>query len=371
MPFKFEITARDRATGARAGRLTTPHGVIETPVFMPVGTKATVRTMTPEELEKIGTEILLCNAYHLFLRPGDELIAEAGGLHSFMHWDRPILTDSGGYQIFSLSPVVAVGDDAVEFRSIIDGSPHRFSPEIAIKVQENLGADIIMPLDQPTKYPATREQAEEALKRTTGWAKRCRAAHRREDQWLFGIVQGGFYPDLRTESLRQITELDFPGYAIGGLSVGEPHALMYDILAGVTAELPAEKPRYLMGVGRADSLLESIELGVDMFDCVLPTRVARNGLAFTWSGKVNMRNNRYGREHIPLDADCGCYTCKNYSRAYIRHLLMANEILALRLLTWHNLFFTITVVNKAREAIKRHEFSLFKNTFKALQEKSE
>lgn len=371
MSFKFEITARDRQTGARVGRLTTPHGEVKTPVFIPVGTRATVRTMTPEELVDVGTEILLCNAYHLFLRPGDDLIAEAGGLHRFMNWDRPMLTDSGGYQIFSLSPVVSVNDDAVEFRSIIDGSLHQFSPETAIKVQENLGADIIMPLDHPVGYPASREQVEAASRRTAEWAARSQLALRRDDQWLFGIIQGGSYPDLRVESRRRIVDLDFPGYAIGGLSVGEPHGLMYEILAGVTAELPEDKPRYLMGVGRADSLLEAIELGVDMFDCALPTRVARNGLAFTWSGKVNLRNNRYGTEHRPLDSACYCYTCKNYTRAYIRHLLMVNEILALRLLTWHNLVFTFGVVNKARVAIENQEFLAFKNTFNALKENNE
>lgn len=366
--FKFEVIKEDVHTGARAGRLTTPHGVIETPVFMPVGTRATVKTMTPEELEEIGVEILLGNAYHLFLRPGDDLIAAAGGLHTFMNWKRPILTDSGGFQIFSLSPVVSVNDDGVEFRSIVDGSLHLFTPEIAIAVQENLGADIIMPLDQPIAYPAERAPAKAALTRTTAWAKRCQAAHRRADQWLFGIVQGGFFSELRIESARQLVELDFPGYAIGGLSVGEPHQLLYETLAVTTAELPPQKPRYLMGVGRADNLLESIACGVDMFDCALPTRVARNGLAFTWSGRVNMRNNRYSRDLGPLDGDCNCYTCQNYSRAYIRHLLMANEILALRLLTWHNLVFTLAVVNKAREAIMAGEFLSFKDNFTALQE---
>ncbi len=365
--FNFKVVAEDEKTGARAGVLATPHGTIDTPVFMPVGTKATVKTMTPEELEEIGAEIILGNAYHLFLRPGDELIAAAGGLHSFMNWPKPLLTDSGGFQIFSLSPVVSVSDEAVEFRSIIDGSLHTFTPEIAIKVQENLGADIIMPLDHPLGYQATETEVKEAVSRTTAWAQRCKEAHKRRDQWLFGIIQGGMVPELRQESLRQILDIGFPGYAIGGLSVGEPHSQMYETIDSFIGDMPTDKPRYLMGVGRADNLLEAIGLGVDMFDCALPTRVARNGLAFTWAGKVNIRNNRYRNEFVPLDPDCQCYTCLNYSRAYIRHLLSANEILALRLLTWHNLFFTINIVKKARASILNNEFLRFKNSFTAFQ----
>lgn len=367
MQFSFKVIAEDKKTGARAGELRTPHGTINTPVFMPVGTKATVKTMTPEELEAVGAEIILGNAYHLFLRPGDELISAAGGLHTFMNWTKPILTDSGGFQIFSLSPVVSVSDDAVEFRSIIDGSLHTFTPEIAIKVQENLGADIIMPLDHPLGHQATETDVKKALNRTTAWAKRCKAAHQRRDQWLFGIVQGGLYPKLRAESLKQILDIGFPGYAIGGLSVGEPHSLMYEMINLIIGDMPTDKPRYLMGVGRADNLLEAIGLGVDMFDCALPTRVARNGLAFTAAGKVNIRNNRYRNEFIPLDPSCQCYTCQNYSRAYIRHLLAANEILALRLLTWHNLFFTINVVKKARVAILNNEFLKFKGSLSEFQ----
>jgi len=365
--FSFKVVAEDEKSGARAGILTTPHGIINTPVFMPVGTKATVKTMTPEELEAIGAEIILGNAYHLFLRPGDELIAEAGGLHSFMNWSKPILTDSGGFQIFSLGPVVSVSDEAVRFRSIIDGSLHKFTPEIAIKVQENLGADIIMPLDHPLGHQATESEVKKAVRRTTAWAKRCKAAHQRHNQWLFGIIQGGMAEELRRESLRQILDIGFPGYAIGGLSVGEPHSQMYEIINLIIGDMPFDKPRYLMGVGRPDNLLEAIGLGVDMFDCALPTRVARNGLAFTWAGKVNVRNNRYRKEFISLDATCECYTCRNYSRAYIRHLLSANEILALRLLTWHNLYFTINIVKKARTAIINNEFLKFKSSFTAFQ----
>ncbi len=347
--------------------LTTPHGDVETPVFMPVGTKASVKAMTPEELIDIGTEIVLSNAYHLYLRPGDELIKEAGGLHNFMHWDRPILTDSGGFQVFSLSPVVKLSDEGVEFRSIIDGSLHDYTPEKAIKVQENLGADIIMPLDQPLAYPADKDETEIALKRTTAWAKRCRAAQTKDDQWLFGIVQGGFDEALRKKSAEEITSIGFDGYAIGGLSVGEPHDVMYEMLDHAVDGLPVDMPRYLMGVGLASNIVEAIGRGVDMFDCALPTRVARNGLAYTWSGKVSIRNKRYQNDHGPLDGDCDCYTCKNYFRSYIRHLFISNEILAHRLLTLHNLFFTHKVVNRARDAIRENRFNSFKSEFLTLQ----
>ncbi len=367
MDFGFKVTARDRDTKARTGKITTPHGEVITPVFMPVGTKATVKAMTPEELLSIGTEIVLSNAYHLYLRPGDELIKEAGGLHKFMHWNRPILTDSGGFQVFSLSPVVKIDDDGVEFRSIIDGSLHHYSPEKAIKVQENLGADIIMPLDQPLAYPADKDETVVALIRTTAWAKRCKKAQKRDDQWLFGIVQGGFDPALRKKSADEITSIGFDGYSIGGLSVGEPHDVMYSMLDITVDRLPEDRPRYLMGVGLAENIVEAIERGIDMFDCALPTRVARNGLAYTWEGKVSIRNNKYQNDHGPLDGDCGCYSCKNYSRAYIRHLFISNEILAHRLLTLHNLFFTQKVVNKARDAIRENRFKLFKNDFLALQ----
>lgn len=365
---EFEVLKQDSRTGARLGRLTTPHGEVSTPVFMPVGTRATIKTMTPEELETIGVEMVLANAYHLYLRPGADLIAEAGGIHRFMHWDRPILTDSGGYQIFSLSPIVQIDEEAVEWRSILDGSKHRFTPELAMAVQEKIGADIAMVLDQCTPYPAEKAFVQQAVERTTAWARRCRQAHRRPDQALFGIVQGGVYPDLRRRSVEELLPLDFPGYAIGGLSVGEPHERAYEILGQVMPLLPPDRPRYLMGVGRVDSLVRAVDLGIDMFDSALPTRVARNGTAFTSAGRVNIRNQQYARDMRPLDESCSCYTCRHYTRSYIRHLYVAGEILPLRLLTWHNLFFTVGVVESVRQAIAGDRFSAFRDSFMALAE---
>jgi queuine tRNA-ribosyltransferase len=349
--FKFEVTQMDTKTAARLGRITTPHGVVDTPVFMPVGTRASVRGMTPEELVEIGAEIILSNAYHLYLRPGHELVAEAGGLHKFMHWDRPVLTDSGGYQIFSLSPIMRLSPDGVEFRALIDGSKHFLTPELVVKVQEDLGADIIMPLDHCAPYPSDRRFVAEAVATTTAWARRSRAAHRREDQALFGIVQGGVYSDLRLRSLEELLALDFPGYAFGGLSVGEPAEEALEVLAAVTPSVPADKPRYLMGVGSVADIVAAVAQGIDMFDSVFPTRVARNGTAFTSNGRVNIRNRQYERDMGPIDENCACYCCSNYSRSYIRHLYMAGELLPLRLLTWHNLFFTISTVREVRKAI--------------------
>jgi queuine tRNA-ribosyltransferase len=354
--FKFEITKVDGGTDARLGRIETAHGSIETPVFMPVGTRASVRGMTPEELVEVGSEIILANAYHLYLRPGHDLVAEAGGLHRFMHWDRPILTDSGGYQIFSLSSTARMSADGVEFRSVIDGSKHFFTPELAIQVQQALGADIIMPLDHCPPYTKDRKLVTEAVDRTTDWARRCKAAHNRDDQALFGIIQGGVFPDLRRRSLEELTALDFPGYALGGLSVGEPTEESLAVLAGVTPALPPAKPRYLMGVGSVAEIWQAIALGVDMFDSVFPTRVARNGTALTSAGKLNIKNRQYERDFGPIDADCRCYCCRHYSRSYIRHLYQAGEILPLRLLTWHNLTFTIAAVREARRAIAAGEY---------------
>lgn len=360
MAISFEVTARCPETGARVGKLHTPHGSISTPVFMPVGTQATVKTMAPEELKKLGAEIILSNTYHLYLRPGDDLIAEAGGLHAFMNWDRAILTDSGGFQIFSLDVFRKITEEGVTFRSHIDGSEHFISPEKAIEIQTNLGADIIMAFDECIPYPCTYEYARESTLRTTRWAERCLTAHHSQKQALFGIVQGGMYRDLRELSARDLVALDFPGYAVGGLSVGEPKALMYEVLDYTVPLLPADKPRYLMGVGTPDCILESVARGIDMFDCVLPTRIARNGTVFTRRGRLVVRNAEYARDFRPLDPECSCYTCRNYSRAYIRHLIKANEILGLRLTTIHNLAFLLNLMAEIREHIVRGSFAAFK-----------
>ncbi|MDR1048874.1 MAG: tRNA guanosine(34) transglycosylase Tgt, partial [Synergistaceae bacterium] len=347
--FEFKITAVCRETGARAGEFLTPHGVVKTPVFMPVGTQATVKAMTPRELNEIGTQILLGNTYHLYLRPGAELVAEAGGLHRFMGWDRPILTDSGGFQVFSLASLGKISDEGVKCRSHIDGSLHKMSPEWAMEVQQLLGGDIAMCFDQCVPYPCTREDALRALERTTLWARRSKDAHRRGDQALFGIVQGSAFDDLRLRSARELTELDFAGYGIGGLSVGEPHSDMYRILDLLNPVMPAEKPRYLMGVGYPPNIVEGIARGVDMFDCVLPTRNGRNGTLFTSFGRVNIKAKKYERNFSPVDPECDCYLCRNFTRAYLRHLYHAGEILAARLCTWHNLRFTLSLAARARE----------------------
>jgi queuine tRNA-ribosyltransferase len=330
---------------------------------MPVGTQATVKTLTPEELKELGAEIILSNTYHLYLRPGADLIAEAGGLHNFMHWDRPILTDSGGFQIFSLGSLRRLTDEGVVFRSHLDGSEHYFTPEKAVRVQELLGSDIAMVLDECIAYPASYDDAVRAVERTTRWAKMALAAHRRSDQVLFGIVQGSTFPDLRLKSLHELVALDFPGYAIGGLSVGEPKEIMYEILDLVVPRLPEDKPRYLMGVGSPDCLWEGVERGVDMFDCVLPTRIARNGTVFTQEGKVVVRNAAYARDFGPLDPQCDCYVCRNYTRAYIRHLIKANEVLGIRLTTYHNLYFMMRLLERIRAAISQDRFAAAKEEF--------
>lgn len=363
MKFGFEITKKSNECRARLGRLTTAHGSVTTPVFMPVGTQATVKTLTPEELKELGAEIILSNTYHLYLRPGADLIAEAGGLHNFMHWDRPILTDSGGFQIFSLGSLRRLTDEGVVFRSHLDGSEHYFTPEKAVRVQELLGSDIAMVLDECIAYPASYDDAVRAVERTTRWAKMALAAHRRSDQVLFGIVQGSTFPDLRLKSLHELVALDFPGYAIGGLSVGEPKEIMYEILDLVVPRLPEDKPRYLMGVGSPDCLWEGVERGVDMFDCVLPTRIARNGTVFTQEGKVVVRNAAYARDFGPLDPQCDCYVCRNYTRAYIRHLIKANEVLGIRLTTYHNLYFMMRLLERIRAAISQDLFAAAKEEF--------
>ncbi|WP_041313602.1 tRNA guanosine(34) transglycosylase Tgt [Heliomicrobium modesticaldum] len=360
---RYELIKECTRTSARAGILHTPHGSFETPIFMPVGTQATVKTMTPEEVRELGAGIILSNTYHLYLRPGSDLVREAGGLHKFMNWSHGILTDSGGFQVFSLGPLRKITEEGVRFKSHIDGSEHFFTPEKSIQIQMDLGADIIMAFDECPPYPAEREYAQKSLEMTIRWAKRCRAAHTRKDQALFAITQGGMYADLRKESAARLVELDFPGYGIGGLSVGEPKPLMYEMLDATVPELPKNKARYLMGVGSPDCLWEGVERGVDMFDCVLPTRVARNGLAFTSHGKVVIRNAEHARDFERLDPECSCYTCRHYSRAYLRHLYKAEEILAYRLLTIHNLHMLLNLMRNIRQSILEDRFYEAKKAF--------
>lgn len=361
---RYELIKQCRQTGARRGRLHTPHGIIETPIFMPVGTQATVKAMTPEELKEIGAQIILSNTYHLHMRPGEKLIEKAGGLHKFMNWDRPILTDSGGFQVFSLSDLRDIKEEGVTFKSHIDGSKHFISPEKAIEIENALGADIIMAFDECPPYPADYDYTKKSLYMTIRWAERCKAAHRNtEKQALFGIIQGGMYKDLREEAVREMVKLDFPGYSIGGLSIGEPKPIMYEVLDWTTHLMPENKPRYLMGVGSPDALIEGVIRGIDMFDCVLPTRIARNGTVFTSRGKVVVRNAEYAEDFRPLDEECDCYACRNYSRAYIRHLFKAKEILAARLATIHNLRFLLKLMENIRQAIMEDSLLEFKKEF--------
>lgn len=363
MVVNYELVAEDRKTGARAGLLHTPHGVFKTPMFMPVGTQATVKTVTPEELEEMGSQIILSNTYHLFLRPGTELIHEAGELHRFMNWNKGILTDSGGFQVFSLGAMRKITEEGVYFRSFLDGSKQFLSPEISIRAQEDLGSDIAMAFDECIPYPADYEYARKSTERTTRWAKRCIKAHQRTDRGIFGIIQGGMYKDLRKQSAMEISSIPFDGVAVGGLSVGEPHDLMYDILEETTQWMPKGKARYLMGVGTPDCLVEGVARGVDMFDCVFPTRVARNGMAMIHTGRMNMKNKQYERDFRPIEESCGCYTCRNYTRAYIRHLYKSEELLAFRLVTIHNLYFLLQFMRDMREAIVQGNFSEFREHF--------
>jgi len=362
--FKFELLKESKECKARLGKIHTNHGVIETPIFMPVGTKATVKAMTPEELKDMEAQIILSNTYHLFLRPGHELVKEAGGLHKFMNWDRPILTDSGGFQVFSLGKLRKIKEEGVEFRSHIDGSKQFISPEKAVEIQNCLGSDIMMAFDECVPYPATYEYAKKSMERTTRWAARCKESHKNTDnQALFGIVQGSMYEDLRRESAKQITELDFLGYAIGGLSVGEPIDIMCEVMDYTVDLLPKDKPRYLMGVGSPDYLFEAVERGIDMADCVLPTRMARHGAFLTSRGQLTIKNAKYKNDFSPIDENCSCYACKNYSRAYIRHLFSENEILGARLASIHNLFFLINLMKSIRISIMEDNFIEFKNEF--------
>ncbi|ATY85421.1 tRNA guanosine(34) transglycosylase Tgt [Kyrpidia spormannii] len=364
MAVQFHLIKTDPSSRARRGRLYTRHGSVETPVFMPVGTQASVKTMSPHELLDIGVEMILSNTYHLFLRPGHDLIREAGGLHRFMAWSKSVLTDSGGFQVFSLSPLRRISEEGVTFRSHLSGETFFLSPERATEVQNALGADVIMAFDECPPYPAERSYVEESLERTLRWARRCQAAHRRpEDQGLFGIVQGGMEFDLRRHAVESLAEMDFPGYAVGGLSVGEPKEKMYDVLEYTTELLPVDKPRYLMGVGAPEDLIEGVWRGVDMFDCVLPTRIARNGTVWTRRGKLVVRNGAYARDFQPLDPECSCYTCRHFTRAYIRHLLKADEILGLRLTTYHNLYFLVHLMQDIRRAIEEDRFAEFRTVF--------
>lgn len=362
----YELLHEDKNSGARRGVVHTPHGDIQTPVFMPVGTQATVKSMTPEEVKGLGAQIILSNTYHLYLRPGEKIVKEAGGLHKFMNWDKPILTDCGGFQVFSLSELRTISEEGVEFRSHLDGSKHMFTPEKVMQIEEDLGADIIMSFDECCPYPSTYEYTKNSMERTTRWAVRCKEAHKNvEQQSLFGIIQGGFFKDLRKQSAEDLIKLDFPGYAIGGISVGEPKGEFLDILRYTTPLMPQNKPRYLMGVGTPDYLIEAALAGIDMCDCVLPTRIARNGTAMTWNGKVVIRNATYEKDFTPLDPECDCYTCKNYTRAYIRHLVKTKEILGTRLLSTHNLYFLTKLMERVRIEIENDNLLNFKKEFYA------
>ncbi len=367
--FSFNLMKEDNRTNARAGIIHTPHGDIPTPVFAPVGTQATVKTLSPADLHALGATLILANAYHLYMRPGADLIADFGGLHNFMRWDNPILTDSGGFQVFSLQGLRNIDDDGVTFRSHLDGSEHRFTPEKVIEIQEKIGADIIMSFDEcapPHDYAYNLI----ALERTHRWAERGLKAHKRSDQALYGIVQGGVFPDLREQSAEFLASLNFPGYSIGGLSVGESKAEMHAMLEVVHPILPKNKPRYLMGVGSPEDLFECVARGVDQFDCVLPTRIARNGAVFTPQGRINLRKAQYARDHNPIDSTCTCYTCQNFSLAYLRHLIKANEILGLHLATVHNLHFLLNIMRRIRESILDGTFADYKAAFLAAWGKS-
>lgn len=361
---RYEFIKKCKQTGARLGRVHTPHGSFDTPAFMPVGTQATVKGMSPEELKQIDAQIILSNTYHLYMRPGQDIVKQAGGLHGFMNWDRPILTDSGGFQVFSLDALRKIEEGGVTFKSHIDGSKHFISPEKAIEIENDLGADIIMAFDECIPYPCEYDYAKKSLERTTRWAKRCKEAHKNTDkQALFGIIQGGTFKDLRIQSAHEILELDFPGYALGGLSVGEPAEEMYEMLECTVPLLPENKPRYLMGVGSPDYLIEGSIRGIDMFDCVLPTRIGRNGTVMTSRGRLIVRDAKYARDFTSMDPECDCYACKNFTKAYIRHLIKADEVLGIRLTAWHNLRFLLNLMKNVRQAIMEDRLGDFRNEF--------
>ncbi|MBF0320791.1 MAG: tRNA guanosine(34) transglycosylase Tgt [Nitrospirae bacterium] len=354
----FTIMHKDE--NARTGRLAFERGTLHTPIFMPVGTMGAVKAMSPQELREIGAEIILCNTYHLYLRPGESVVAEAGGLHKFIGWDRPILTDSGGFQVYSLSKLRKISEDGVIFKSHIDGSTHFIGPRESIEIQRALGADIVMAFDECTPYPSSYDYTLKSLELTTKWAETCLKTAVKP-QTLFAIVQGGTYKDLRMQSAAQLRDLNFDGYALGGVSVGEPKDIMHEIISYMASELPADKPRYLMGVGFPEDILEAVEAGFDMFDCVIPTRTARHGTLLTTNGRIIIRNSRFKCDHTPLDPDCGCYTCQNFTKSYLNHLDRAHEILGIRLNTIHNLYFYLDFMKKIRAAIEQDRFNSFKN----------
>ncbi|WP_170007790.1 tRNA guanosine(34) transglycosylase Tgt [Bacillus fonticola] len=363
-PITYEHIKTCKQTGARLGKLHTPHGTFDTPMFMPVGTLATVKTMSPEDLKEMGAGVILSNTYHLWLRPGEDIVQEAGGLHKFMNWDQAILTDSGGFQVFSLSEFRKIEEEGVHFRNHLNGDKLFLSPEKSMKIQNALGPDIMMAFDECPPYPATYEYMKKSVERTSRWAERCLQAHERpHDQGLFGIVQGGEFEVLRKQSARDLTSMDFPGYAIGGLSVGEPKDVMNRVLEFTTPHLPGDKPRYLMGVGSPDSLIDGAIRGIDMFDCVLPTRIARNGTCMTSQGRLVIKNKQFERDFRPLDEKCSCYTCKNYSRAYIRHLIKTSETFGIRLTTYHNLSFLLNLMKQVRDAIQTDSLGDFREAF--------
>ncbi|HEY5973550.1 MAG TPA: tRNA guanosine(34) transglycosylase Tgt [Geobacteraceae bacterium] len=359
----FKVLSRDGE--ARCGSLTTPHGTIETPIFMPVGTQATVKAMTPDELRTVGAQIILGNTYHLYIRPGHELIRRRGGLHRFMAWDGPILTDSGGFQVFSLGELRKITEDGVRFQSHLDGSYHLITPESSIAIQEALGGDIIMCFDECPPAPADFAYVSRSLALTSRWARRCKEARTRSDQALFGIVQGGIFPELRRQSAEELQEIGFDGYALGGVSVGEEKARLLEVMEFSAPLFPVDQPRYVMGIGTPEDLVEGIRCGYDMFDCVMPTRNARNGMLFTSFGRLNIKRAEFAEDDGPIDPDCGCYVCRNYSRAYLRHLYRAGEILASRLNTWHNLHYYLTLMAAARQAIRENRFVAFRQEFYA------
>ena len=369
-PLRFEVVAEDAASGARAGLLHTPHGIIETPVFMPVGTRATVKTLSQQDLCELGAGIILGNAYHLYLRPGTEIVAGHGGLHEFMSWPGAILTDSGGYQVFSLSGLTKIEEEGVRFQSHLDGSRHMFSPELVMEIEHQLGADIIMSFDECTPYPCELEYATQSMDRTLRWAARCHSSHEslvrgegQRKQALFGIVQGGVFPDLRRRCCEELTAMEFDGYALGGLGVGEPREQMLDMTRHSLPHLPPDRARYLMGVGLPHDLVESVEIGVDMFDCVIPTRNARNGTLFTPEGRLRIKNARYADDEGPLVEGCTCRTCRFYHRSYIRHLFQANEFLGYHLATWHNVHFFLELMRRVRRSIIDGQFGEWRNDF--------
>lgn len=376
--FHYELIAEDTETGARAGVLHTPHGKIETPIFMPVGTQATVKTLDQHDLIEAQAQIILGNAYHLYLRPGHELIDRMGGLHQFMNWSRPILTDSGGFQVFSLGDLNKISEEGVRFQSHLDGSSHLFTPESVMEIEHGLGADIIMAFDECTPYPCERDYAEKSMRMTLRWAERCIKRHQelsaqrthRPPQALFGIVQGSVYPDLRRTCAQELIQMDLPGYAIGGLAVGEPRDSMFGVIRETTPLLPNDKPRYLMGVGLPNDLVEAVGAGADMFDCVVPTRNARNGTVFTRNGRLRLRNAAHAEDPQPLESDCACKTCTHYSRAYLRHLFKTNEVLGMHLATFHNVFFFQQLMRDMRDAIISGHFAAWQADFFALYQDS-